>query len=136
MLLLLAQGHLENPCSRSPLKISDKGALPSHCWGEEQVTQGNWVPSGGLTLITVLPQIVLLLCDLTRFEQDRGLRRGQKENLFCLLAPHSHDQSPFQQCLLPFETFVSVSSSRPVVRKEGCLLCSLKLIFLLYAVEY
>lgn len=54
----------------------------------------------------------------------------------CLLAPHSHGEPPFKMASCHLETFVSVSPSQLVVGKEGCPLCSLKLIFQLYAMEY
>lgn len=89
---------LQNHCPRAPLKISDKWALPGHCWenrSPKEVGPQQWPYQSGSSHNLAPLQFCSVWMELWL------KRREQKEDPLCLLAPHSHGQSPSKQCVLP-----------------------------------
>lgn len=137
MLLLPAQGpHLENQCSRAPLRISDKWALPSHRWENRSLRE---VGPPAVTLSLKLksqPSPLAVLCDLAQFGWDCGLREEDRKktlSVCLLLTPMASPLLSDASCHLG--SFVPISSSLPIVGKEMPL-CSLKLTLQLSAMGY
>ena len=96
----LSSFHLENHCSRGPLKISDTWALQRHPWENGSLKEVG-SPAVALSLrLKSQPFFLAVLCDLAQFGWDCGLR-VQKEDPPCVLSPHSHGQTPSKRCLLP-----------------------------------
>ena len=138
MLLLLAQGpHLENQCSRAPLKMSDKWALPSHRWEKNRSLKEVGPPAVALSLrLKSQPSPLAVLCDLAQFGWDCGLREEDRRKTLSvcfLLTPMA--SPPLSDASCHLESFVSISSSLPIVGKEMPV-CSLKLTLQLSAMEY
>lgn len=136
MLLLLAQGlHSENHCSGAPLKISDKWAQPSHCWGKNRSLKEVGPPAVALSLgLKSHFSACSRLWFITRFGWDYHLR-GQKEDPLCLLVPHFDARSPPSNASCHLESLVSNSPSLPAVGKEITPVFS-EAYLPLYAMEY